>query len=355
MVNRHTYEAELRVLSMGMHSELETIIEYYSFEYILGAHRTRYGRDARSLKTRIIKLQDCDVPNDSRPKAIYDDRTKIIRVEFDKSKIIPLSDSGYIVFEVSGNYEFIELIKLPWIIEKTPLKVKNEWIKINKNQEEPVTWITGNVSVAKISFILPDDINDNKIWYQILNPTIEFVGQGSNSYKIKSDSELSYEKEYDVQYNCIEALDSPEERSIKIKFKDASQDDEPQVLSVKFIPAIRLITASLKNCKDEYTLGSSDTALAKLTLSSECQDVHANTIVKIGITSMIGDINYDNLITIDELTPMVKVNQTKPLIIRINSEKLKQLPDNDVAVTIAVESQDTYTEANFTESFNLKV
>lgn len=360
MINTH--ELEPKVLSLGMRSEMETIKEYNSHEYIperglstMVAYRTPNGPDAKALKTRIVTLQGCKLQDSSTPKAIFDDRTKIIRVIFDKSKIIPLSDKGYIAFEVSGNYGFRQLLKFPWTIDKMPLEVKNEWINIQKESEEPITWNTGDVLVAKISMILPDEIKNNHIWYHVINPTIEFVGQGSNLYKIPTDTELLYEKTYDIMYNCCETIDQLEEKSIKVKFKDAGPDEQPQEMRISFVPAVRQITAVLENCTESYTLGSSDTALARLSLLNKCKDIYATACVKINISSEIDTNDENRLITCDEEIVEVKTNQTKEVFIRINSQRLKQLPDNDVKISITAEGSDKYTKSEFSDSFKLKV
>ena len=349
-------DLSIRALSLGMRSELETIKEYNSHEYIpnrglstIGAYLRKNGNDAKSLNAKIIKLQGCKLENDSGPKVVFNDKTRIISVLFDKSKIRPISDNGYIIIEVSGNYGFKELLKFPWYIKKILLEPKNDWITIEK-EDEPITWITGYVTIAKISFHIPDEIKNNEIWYQINNPSIEFVGKGANLYSVQATSELSFNEQYYIQYNCRETLNVPIERKIDIKLEGTKREDSPQNICIKFTPAIRQITAHLENSTELYTLGSTETTLAQLSLVNKCEDINAIGCVKIDIESYIGPKKEDGLIICDELTVEVKANQLKTVMININPKKLKQLPKNDVDVTITVEGKDVYTDVNFSKT-----
>lgn len=341
--------------------KLEIIKEFPILELIANGNRVETfraytnpnGVDISSLKASVINKEGCNIIPDAPIISFkYDVTNKVAILRLDKSKISPLKNKGYIQIKVSGNYKFCQLVMVSWNIHKEVPQISNDWIMIDKGKE-PIVWRTGKVVVSKVSLLLPSEIKENSIWYQMPSSlSIAFSGDDSEKFSIEPKSSgLSFNEKYNVYYNCQGTIGTQITKDINLILCANNNEEKGQKkMSVKFCPAKCFVQPELTFCTSDYELGSQNTLLAILKLCNKCENKAAIAKVKVDIKC------NDKIVECDKSEIEVMTTSPKTVNIKMIRENLIKLPIQDVIVEVDVTSCNEYTEVHdFSGTFKLTI
>lgn len=307
------------------------------------AYTNPKGKDISSLKADIVHLDGCHIAQGASIMSFtYDIKEKCAKLRLDRSKILPIKVKGYILIKVSGNYSFEQILKLPWIVNKAIPQITEDWINIDINKI--IAWKTGSIIVSKISFSLPQEIQDNLIWYEIPNVTFSLSGKGFENFNLQPQNDSTY----NLYFNSHGTIDKPIQKKIKLLTCAYGIEVFEKEIMIDFEPAMRTIKSELVNFADEYELGAQNTQLAELKLSCISDDEKAIAKVSVSVECT------DNLIECEDSQIEILANTSKIVKIKVIREKLTMLPTDDIPVEVVVKGINQYTTvSNFSSVFKL--
>lgn len=299
------------------------------------------GKDADSLDVDIKEYKGCSSIGKKAFKIDYNyDKCEAI-LSFDKSKIIPTECSGFIIIKVSGNYNFHEMIKIPWSVDKLDLFLSENDII---SPENIITWENGKeIDVLSFRVNCPEDVKGNgNIWYRSTKcPKIGLEPmQGVVSTKdfIISDETVDFDKEYKIKYKCIGEIDKTKDFQFELKIKIGSKVLKIHPLSLKFKPKCEVYILEI-NPLNEYTLNNGDTTLFEVTLKNNVNIGGATANLKAEISCA----THKELFKLDKYSVNIKPQEESVIKLILNGNKLPQMPDNNIDIVFKLTATNEYT------------
>ena len=311
----------------------------------INAYTRPNGKDVNSLKVYISSTEGCTIADESTFITFeYDFSRKAANLLFDRSKILPTTDNGRIIMEVTGNYKFKELLSLPWTIKKELPVITEDWIRV-EDVENPVRWKNGKIVVSIVSIAVPENVS-NSIWYRIPDISVELDGAEAKNFSLnplnsKSHSSLSCQ----IIYNCTDSISEHTKKAIDIMLCLNGKAVARKNKLIEMIPAMRNVQIKLKSSKQEYILGSEDTLIARYELKNECEDCNAIAKVRIHIDC------EETFVFCEKQEVEVNAKQPVQVEIKILREKLTELPNKDIDFKVDFVGCDKYTVCDFSEQF----
>ena len=320
------------------------------------------GSDANSLRYKLIKQENCVVDEDAFEFS-YNFNKKEAVLYLDKSKITPNADSGKITVKLSGNYNFIKCIEIPWKIKKIDIVLSVGDIEIVKNNieapncENPenlncptVTWKNGN-TVELLSFKIhcPKDVEKNGFWYKnvecpkiTLDYSPTFLGNNLEFYINNSNNKFEYDEEYKIKCRCNYEIDRTAFISnLRLSLKSNDLLLLSENISLNFTPQC-IVTKNNNVNRDSYILGDNDSKIIDIFLKNNAHN--GGPKAKIWITFTC-DESYRSLFVLNITNKYIEINprQSETITVSLNKELLKTMPENDITATLKLEAGNGYT------------
>lgn len=353
------------------------IIRYSKFELIsnvfcaIRPYKKSNGSDTNSLKYELIEIKGCLVDKDAFEFSYnYDEQEAVLY--WDKSKITPIADSGKITVKLSGNYNFIKCIEIPWKIKKIDIVLSVGDIEIVKNNieapncENPenlncptVTWKNGN-TVELLSFKIhcPQDV----LWYNnvicpkiVLDHSQTILEDKLEFYINNSNNKFEYDKEYKIKCRCNYEIDRTAFISnLRLSLMSNDLLLLSENISLNFTPQC-IVTKNNNVNRDSYILGDNDSKIIDISLKNNAHN--GGPKAKIWITFTC-DESYRSLFVLNITNKYIEINprQSETITVSLNKELLKTMPENDITATLKLEAGNGYTIFDtYEEKITLKI
>lgn len=300
----------------------------------LRAYTNPDGKDVNSLVINVKTYDGCSFVGKEAFRIDYNHNQCKAILSFDKSKIFPTKSSGSIVVEVLGNYNFHEMVKIPWSVDKLDISLSENDIEIQDiAPRNIIEWENGSeIELLLFKVNCPSDIKENgDIWYRSTEcPKIYLdvdtnMGVSATNFII-SDDFIDFDEEYKIKYRCIGEINETKNFRFKLKLKTGSKVlKTSDQFCLEFKPKCEVYILDT-NVSNGYVLGNDNSTLFKVTLKNEANIGGATA----KLDAKLDCITHQELFRLDKSVVEIDPQCTAEIKLGLNGEQLTQMPDANI-------------------------